>query len=70
MFKLPSKLLLTVPRWLFCCGSLVLYVMAVCIWSSAIWSIEYQMPTMISGLFCFVIQNRKKVKIDLASVFS
>ena len=29
-------LLLTVPRRYFCCGSSVLFVMLVCIWSSAI----------------------------------
>ena len=47
MFKSPSNLLLTVPRRYFCYGSSVLHVMSVCIWYSAIWSIEF--------LFCFVI---------------
>ena len=36
----PSGLLLTVRRRYFCCDSSVLYVMSVCIWSSAIWSVE------------------------------
>ena len=35
-----SKLLLTVPRRYFCCGSSMLHVTSVCIWSSAIWSVE------------------------------
>ena len=29
-----------VPRRYFCCGSSMLYVMSVRIWSSAIWSVE------------------------------
>ena len=59
-FKPPSNLLLTVRRWYFCCGSSVLHVMSVCIWSLAIWSAEYQMPIMLPVLlFCkFKIENR------------
>ena len=47
VFQSPSNLLLTVPKWYFCCGSAVLHVMSVCIWSLAIWSAEYQLPIML-----------------------
>ena len=42
----------------FCCGSSMLDVMSVCIWSSAIWSSEEQLPIMLHAMFCFVIENR------------
>ena len=50
-----SNLLLTVPRRYFCCGSSVLHIMSVCIWSLAIWSAEYQLSIMLPVLFCVVI---------------
>ena len=53
--KAPCNLFLTVPRRYFCCGSPVLHVMSVCIWSLAIWPAEYQLPIMLPVLFCFVI---------------
>ena len=40
----------TVPMRYFCCGSLVLCVMSVCIWSLAIWPAEYQLPIMLPFL--------------------
>ena len=54
-FQASSNLLLTVPRRYFCCGSSVLHIMSICIWSVAIWSAEYQLPIMLPVLFCFVI---------------
>ena len=51
----PHYLLLAVPRRYFCCGSSMLQVMSVCIWSSAIWLAEEQLPIMLPVLFCFVI---------------
>ena len=51
----PSNLLLTIPMRYFCCGSSVLHVMSVCIWSLAMWSAEYHLPIMLPFLFCFVI---------------
>ena len=58
-FKPPSYLLLTVPRWYFCCGSSMLRVMSICIWSLAIRSAEYQLPIMLPVLQ-FKIENRQK----------
>ena len=46
------------------------HVISVCIWSSAIWSAEYQLPIMLPVLFCFVVENRKKVKIYVVAVFN
>ena len=43
--------LLTVPRRYFCCGSSVLHVMSICIWSLA----GNQLPIMLPVLFCLVI---------------
>ena len=39
--------------------SMIHVVMSKCIWPSAIWAPELQLPIMLPVLFCFVIQNRK-----------
>ena len=40
----------------FCCScSMLRVIMSVCIWSSAIWFPELQLPMMLPVLFCFII---------------
>ena len=51
----PVNLLRTVLMRCFCCGSSMLHVMSICIWSSAVWSVDEQEPIMLPVLFCFVI---------------